>query len=83
VAPPGLLLIFLLTGSPSQSTNARVERGPSEGARSASRRTTWLPDPLYFTRNGFEFSPEAVVTLRRTKPFVPPVGTVVVILSLV
>jgi hypothetical protein len=32
-------------------------------------------------RNGFEFSPEAVVTDRRTKPFFPPLGTVVVMLS--
>lgn len=39
--------------------------------------------PLYFTRNGFEFSPEAVVTVRRTRPFFPPLGTVVVMLSLV
>jgi hypothetical protein len=39
------------------------------------------PAPFYFTRNGFEFSPEAVVTVRRTKPFFPPLGTVVVMLS--
>ena len=39
--------------------------------------------PFYFTRNGFEFSPEAVVTVRRTRPFFPPLGTVVVMLSLV
>ena len=51
-------------------------------ARSASRRTTRLPAPLYFTRNGLEFSPEAVVTVRRTRPFFPPLGTVVVMLSL-
>ncbi len=38
---------------------------------------------FYFTRNGFEFSPEAVVTVRRTRPFFPPLGTVVVMLSLV
>jgi hypothetical protein len=28
---------------PGRSSNTRVERGPSEGARSASRRTTRLP----------------------------------------
>jgi len=35
------------------------------------------PSHLYFTRNGLEFSPEAVVTVRSTKPFFPPLGTVV------
>lgn len=39
--------------------------------------------PFYFTRNGFEFSPEAVVTVRRTMPFFAPLGTVVVMRSLV
>jgi hypothetical protein len=39
------------------------------------------PSHLYFTRNGFEFSPEAVVTVRRTRPLSPPLGTVVVMLS--
>ena len=39
--------------------------------------------PLYFTRNGFEFSPEAVVTVRRTRPFFPPCGTTAVMLLLV
>ena len=48
-----------------------------------ARETSSLLSLLYFTRNGFEFSPEAVVTLRRTKPFFPPAGTVAVILSLV
>jgi hypothetical protein len=44
----------------------------------------WLfPSLFYFTRNGLEFSPEAVVTVRRTRPFFPPLGTVVVMLSLV
>ncbi len=41
------------------------------------------PSLPYFTRNGFEFSPEAVVTDRRTRPFFPPLGTVVTMLSLV
>jgi hypothetical protein len=41
------------------------------------------PSHFYFTRNGLEFSPEAVVTVRRTRPFFPPLGTVVVMLSLV
>ena len=41
------------------------------------------PPFLYFIRNGLEFSPEAVVTVRRTRPFFPPLGTVVVMLSLV
>ena len=43
----------------------------------------YTPSCFYFTRNGFEFSPEAVVTVRRTNPFFPPLGTVVVMLSLV
>ena len=44
---PSKLARFLLQGRPGRSSNARVERGPSEGARSASRRTTRLP-PLLF-----------------------------------
>ena len=50
-----------------------------------ARKIIW-PFPshfYYFTRNGFEFSPEAVVTVRRTSPFFPPLGTVVVMLLLV
>src|SRR5713101_4751667 len=48
-----------------------------------ARRMVWLfPAPFYFTRNGLEFSPEAVVTVRRTRPFFPPIGTVVVMLLL-
>ena len=42
------------------------------------RRSSSPPSHLYVTRNGFEFSPEAVVTVRRTRPFFPPLGTVVV-----
>ena len=34
---------FPLKGRPGRSSNARVERAPSERARSASRRTTRLP----------------------------------------
>jgi hypothetical protein len=49
-------------------------------ARRAPGRSFFLP---YFTRKGFEFSPEAVVMVRRTKPFFPPCGTTAVILSLV
>ena len=41
------------------------------------------PSYLYFMRNAFEFSPEAVVTVRRTRPFLTPLGTVVVMLLLV
>ena len=40
---PTKLAAFLFKGRPGGSSNARVERGPSEGARSASRRTTRLP----------------------------------------
>jgi hypothetical protein len=53
-----------------------IVRVPRAGGRRA-------PVSLYFTRNGFEFSPEAVVTVRRTRPLFPPLGTVVVILLLV
>lgn len=38
---------------------------------------------FYFMRNAFEFSPEAVVTVRSTRPFLTPLGTVVVMLLLV
>ena len=48
-----------------------------------TQETSSLPSSLYFTRNGFEFSPDAVVMVRRTRPFFPPLGTVVVMLSLV
>ena len=48
-----------------------------------ARETSSLPSFFYFIRKGFEFSPEAVVTVRRTKPFFPPCGTTAVILSLV
>ena len=47
------------------------------------RRLSSSSSLLYFTRNDFELSPEAVVTVRRTRPFFPPLGTVVVILSLI
>ena len=40
---PPSLLASLFKGWSGRSSNARVERGPSEGARSASRRTTRLP----------------------------------------
>ena len=48
-----------------------------------AQETSSLPSFLYLTRNGFEFSPEAVVMVRRTRPFFPPLGTIVVMLSLV
>lgn len=38
---------------------------------------------IYFIRNDRELSPEAVVTVRSTRPFFPPLGTVVVMLLLV
>src|SRR4029077_7504795 len=40
---PSELSHLLSTGWPGRSSNARVERAPSERARSASRRTTRLP----------------------------------------
>jgi hypothetical protein len=40
---PSELTHLLSTGWPGRSSNARVERAPSERARSASRRTTRLP----------------------------------------
>jgi hypothetical protein len=40
---PSELGHLLSTGWPGRSSNARVERAPSERARSASRRTTRLP----------------------------------------
>ena len=70
-------------GSASTETMPAASPSPSECTRSASTRTTKPPSPLYFMRNAFEFSPEAVVTVRSTRPFLTPLGTVVVMLLLV
>jgi len=43
---PPSLLVPLLKGWRGRSSNARVERAPSQRARSASRRTTRLPFPI-------------------------------------
>ena len=67
-------MVFLLRVSNEGLLRPRVAR---------ARETSSLPSLLYFTRNGFEFSPEAVVMVRRTRPLFPPLGTVVVMLSLV
>ena len=48
---PSLLVCFSRRW-PGCSSNARVERGPSEGARSASRRTTRSPLPSASDRRG-------------------------------
>ena len=73
---------FTLWGADRLSFTARIGRAQFHRAPSASKKDG-LSAPLYFTRNGFEFSPEAVVTVRSTKPFFPTLGTVVVMLSFV
>ena len=79
----------------SISKSLPLSRGAAKVALYCAHRTTTVspwglceqkghlaaPSYLYFTRNGLEFSPEAVVTVRRTRPFFPPLGTVVVMLS--
>ena len=61
----------------------RPTRQTNPSALHEHRRPSSPPSSFYFTRNGFEFSPEAVVTVRRTRPFLPPLGTVVVMLLFV
>ena len=74
---------FTLWGADRLSFTARIRTCTVSSCAFREQEGTGLSAPLYFTRNGFEFSPEAVVTVREHQALLSPLGTVVVMLSFV